>query len=93
LIELNGDGARVESYVVAINPTKLDDGSEVLSVIGVRWLDRFERRDGVWAIADRTVVVDWSLKDISGEEWPDAKHFLAPGRREKDPSHELFSSW
>jgi hypothetical protein len=90
LIELDGDHAEVETYFLAYNPTKLEDASEVLSVIAGRWLDRFERRDHRWAIAERTVVIDWSRKDIPGEDWPDAKHFPRPGRREADPSHELF---
>jgi hypothetical protein len=92
LIELNGDSADVESYFLAFQPTKLQDGTEVLSVIAGRYLDRFERRDGRWAIAERSVVVDWSRKDLPGEDWPDAKHFPPPGRREADPSHELFKS-
>jgi hypothetical protein len=90
LIELDGDHAQVETYVVAYNPTRLQDGSEVLSVIGARWLDRFERRDRRWGIAERTVVIDWSRKDIPGDDWPDAAHYPAPGRREADPSYDLF---
>jgi hypothetical protein len=90
LIDLDGDRADVESYVIAYNPTRLPDGSEVLSVIGARWLDRFERRDNRWGLAARNVVIDWSRKDIPGEAWPDARHYPGPGRREADPSHEHF---
>ncbi len=90
LIELDGDGAAVESYFIAFQPTKLDDGSEVLSLLGGRYLDRFERRSGCWAIVERSVVIDWSRHNMPGEDWPAAKLFPPPGRREADPSHELF---
>jgi hypothetical protein len=89
-IELDGDTARSESYFIAFQPTRLDDGSEVLGLVGARYLDRFERRDGRWAIADRLVVIDWSRKELRGEDWPLAHHFLTGGRREADPSHALF---
>jgi hypothetical protein len=89
-IELDGDVAHVESYCVAFQPYKLDDGSEVLGAVGSRSLDRFERRDGRWAIVMRRTVIDWSRKEIPGENWPHSKHFPKGGRREADPSHEHF---
>jgi hypothetical protein len=90
-IELNGDVARVESYCIAFQPYKLDDGVEVLGAVGSRALDRFERRDGRWAIAERRVVIDWSRKEIPGEEWPHAPHFPRGGRRGADLSHRHFA--
>jgi SnoaL-like domain len=92
LIELHGDTAEVESYFLAFQPTKLDDDSEVLALMGGRYLDRFERRDGRWGIIERSVVVDWSRAELQGEDWPAAKDFPPPGRRESDPSHALFAS-
>jgi hypothetical protein len=91
LIELGGDAADVESYFISLQPTKLNDGSEVLSFVGGRYLDRFERRGGRWAITERSVIIDWSRSEVPGEEWPAAKDFPAPGRRERDPSHALFA--
>jgi hypothetical protein len=91
IIELHGDTAAVESYFLAYQPTKLEDGREIKSAMGGRYLDRFERRDGRWAIADRTVVVDWSRADVPGDPWPAAEHYAAGGRREGDLSHALFA--
>jgi hypothetical protein len=91
LIELDGDAADVESYFLSFQPTKSADGSEVLGFIGGRYLDRFERREGRWAIAKRSVIIDWSRAELQGEEWEAAKDFPPPGRREADPSHALFS--
>ncbi|WP_319799127.1 nuclear transport factor 2 family protein [Nitrobacter sp.] len=38
-------------------------------IIGLRYLDHFERRDGVWKIIERRLVFDWSqLGEYSGIE-------------------------
>lgn len=62
LIELDGDSAHVETYVFA-HLWRADgggDGGESLDLFAGRYVDRFERRDGRWRIARRTVVHDWS---------------------------------
>jgi hypothetical protein len=44
-----------------------------------------ERRDGVWLIARRLVVLDWSSADADGTR----DHLFAPGRRDRtDPSYD-----
>lgn len=85
IIELSNDSAAVESYFVAFHPETVDDGSARHVLVAGRYLDHFERRDGVWAIAERTVVVDVS-GPLSLETWAGASHFPAGGRREQDPS-------
>lgn len=54
--ELDGDVAHTETYwmFAAMNKT-----GAPLSLGGGRYLDRFERRDGRWAIAARKCVIDW----------------------------------
>jgi ketosteroid isomerase-like protein len=53
--EVRGDRAVGECYVIA-NATA--DGTDTLS--GGRYIDAYERRNGVWKIASRTFVLDWS---------------------------------
>lgn len=62
-IEVTGDTAVGETYVVAVSTmTDLERGkSEMLT--GGRYLDRFTRRDGVWKFAARTFVSEWSRID------------------------------
>jgi ketosteroid isomerase-like protein len=62
LIELNGDLARVESYVLATHRVDQADGSYDIVVWG-RYLDRFERRNGEWRIAHRQCVFDGVRND------------------------------
>lgn len=58
-IELNGDEAHVESYWIAAGRRRTD---HALDLHGGRYIDRFARIDGVWAIAARVCGYDWSLR-------------------------------
>lgn len=55
-IDLDGDVAHVETYYLAA--LKRKDGT--VDLAGGRYVDRFERRDGRWAIADRACLVEWT---------------------------------
>jgi hypothetical protein len=56
--EINGDEAHAESYVIGAMRAK---GGKVVSLMGGRYLDRLERRDGVWKIALRRCTVEWMM--------------------------------
>jgi hypothetical protein len=58
--EIAGDRAHGESYVLAAFSRSVD-GQERDSLVGGRFIDRFERRDGAWRFSQRTFVLDWSL--------------------------------
>ena len=92
LIERDGDLADVESYVLAFHPISDEAGGEVHALFGGRYLDRFEKRDGEWKIADRRVVMDWTRKALAGEPWmlEDAFSASRGGHRESDPSWTAF---
>ena len=51
--------AYVETYVHAEH-RGADGNGDFLERFGARYVDRFERRDGAWRIADRVVIVEWS---------------------------------
>jgi ketosteroid isomerase-like protein len=54
--EFDGDTAHAESYVLSVSREK--DGKTAM-VLGGRYLDRFEKRNGEWKIALRRVVRDF----------------------------------
>jgi hypothetical protein len=85
LIDLDGDSARVESYFLALHP---GDGGRTL--VGGRYLDRFEKRGGAWKIAERTVVID--AAGLPEGRWDGAGQFPEGGRRKKDPSFGWFAT-
>jgi len=53
------DAARGEVYCVAHHLQPAADGATDL-VLHIRYADRYLRADGVWAIADRRVIVEWT---------------------------------
>jgi SnoaL-like domain len=80
----DADHAFVESYHVAW--CQMTDGTD--AEIGGRYLDKFERRDGRWAIVHRDVIFDWSrMEPETGKFWDrhPAKPFLFGKRGAEDP--------
>lgn len=58
-IEFDGDRACVETQVISYHRIDYGGGDEHDTVIGGRYLDVFEQRDGEWRIASRTMLYDW----------------------------------
>lgn len=54
LIEVDGDRAFGETYAIAHHVQRATD-----LIMGVRYLDRFERRSGEWKVADRQMSFEW----------------------------------
>jgi len=55
-IELDGDAAHCETYFFA-TLSRHQGGTDVAAG---RYVDRFEKRSGQWAVADRICMVEWS---------------------------------
>jgi hypothetical protein len=75
LIELDGDVARCESYCVSHHrkeATETEPAHDM--VIGLRYVDRMERRRGAWRIAHRVCAMEWSRVDPVAGIWA-----FAPG--------------
>ena len=56
--EIDGDVAHCESYVIGAMLAR--DGKTTM-LMGGRYLDRLERRDGAWGIALRRCTIEWAL--------------------------------
>ncbi len=54
-IRLDGDTAQVDTYCEAHHV-----GDDTDMVLGLRYVDRFEQRDGTWLIAKRVCAFDWT---------------------------------
>ncbi len=61
-LELAGDVAYSEAYFVAYSRLERD-GKEYDQIGSGRYVDRFERRDSAWKIADRVLVGEWNRVD------------------------------
>lgn len=69
LIEIRGDLAVCESQVMVHLGRRTKD-PVLVDVMGARYVDRFSRRDGVWKIDERTVVLDWHKVENWGDQAP-----------------------
>ena len=96
-IELDGDAARVESYCTAhhVFPAQAPGGASGGPggardvVLGLRYLDRFERRaGGPWLIARRLCAYEYSLSLPAGDAWPLDPPFVRGRADRGDPSYE-----
>jgi hypothetical protein len=78
-VEIDGDVAYAETYFLSVD-RQLDRTDVALG--GGRYVDRLERRDGAWRIAERVVVGEWKAT-AQGGDLPASK-----SRRDRsDPSY------
>jgi ketosteroid isomerase-like protein len=94
-IELNGDTAGVETYVITFARFN-DESGEVDTLTGGRICDRFERRDGQWRIAHRRLAFDWNRDMAANQGWclgmfdTTAPGFHGGRKDREDLSYQLF---
>jgi ketosteroid isomerase-like protein len=82
LIEVDGDTAYSESYFIAYHRL-MKDGAEHDWVLGGRYVDRFERRDGAWKIAHRVVAYEWERLEAATAKLFAPNPFVM-GKRSRD---------
>jgi hypothetical protein len=76
-IEVRGTQARGEAYAIAFHRVApRGDKPERDHVVGLRYVDDFEQRDGVWRIAARVCVFDWTRTDPVKPGWVFKDPFL-----------------
>jgi hypothetical protein len=63
--EIKGDTAHTETYFYFVG-CMAEEGAPA-EVVGGRYIDRLERRNGEWKIADRLCLIEWgsSLDEIN----------------------------
>jgi hypothetical protein len=88
LIELAGDTATGEVYFQAFHRI-VDGGAEKDLFIAGRYVDRYERRGGVWRIAFRAEVNDWARTEPAADDFfRAAPGSLRGARGGDDPSSQ-----
>src|ERR1700712_1349041 len=93
MITIRGAVAEVESYFYSVS--RVGTPVHKFDFVGAgRYLDRFERRDDEWRIADRTVVTDWFREYFDSADWSKGLMGIAvePGQRwPEDISYSLLN--
>jgi len=95
LIRIEGAVAYVQSYYRAYERLRRKDGTANDITMYGRYLDRMEKRDGEWRIADRKVQMDWWRIWEDSADWDRGvfgKRLEVGKRGEQDPSAELFGA-
>ena len=93
LIEQFGSVAAVESYFTAWQEEKDATGAPLETVLCGRYVDRFEKRNGEWRVAARTVVYDWMRQTPMKQSLaPEVFGLRQPtgGRQPNDPLYALL---
>jgi hypothetical protein len=106
LIDVDGDTARSEAYCIAHLTLEPADGvidlggvfraeespaRQYYRFVGLRYLDRWERRDGAWKVAHRVCVDDWhSLAPAPDPELP-CLHGRRGQRSHADPLYAFMA--
>ena len=86
LIKLDGDTAVSETYFMASLHDEPDSESADTSLIRGRYVDRWSKRGGRWAMDHRRILVDFRTNDAS--TGPNGQ---SAGRRDTtDPSYEIY---
>jgi SnoaL-like domain len=91
-IVLDGERAEGEVYILAFHQVDSPEGL-VDVLIGGRYFDKYEKRDGVWKYVHRAVVADWVKVDQPSTVRLD--HPMIEGSRigtpgQADPSYAFF---
>jgi hypothetical protein len=63
-VDLAKDVARAETYAVAYHRYHDEERRATDMTAGLRYVDRFERRDGEWRIARRVCAFEWRRTDL-----------------------------
>jgi hypothetical protein len=69
-------------------------GRDIDVVVGGRYLDKYEKRDGTWRFSERTIVTDWATKNDPSTmdmSHPITKDTPRGSLGADDPSHQFFS--
>jgi hypothetical protein len=85
--DIDGDVAHTETYYLFVGRNR----DESNWIAGGRYIDRLEKRGGVWRIALRTNAIEWSgmvpTMGIPFADVPDIHGNGAPARGKDDPSY------
>ncbi len=97
------DTCHTETYMTAMHTIPAgypvpdvfpDKGKTYSAVIAGRYIDRFEKRAGLWRIAHRAGVYDWrEFREVEGADLSDFPEGMAGFHDDRDPSTPVVARW
>lgn len=91
-LKLDGDYAEGEVYIIAFHQVREGDRDYDM-LIGGRYFDKYEKRDGAWKFSHRSIVADWAYpadptKVDMAHPMLEGAYIGVPG--DEDPSYGFF---
>jgi ketosteroid isomerase-like protein len=94
IVDVDDDVAWHEAYCLAFHRLTSTEGSPAVDwVVNVRYLDKMERRDGRWKIADRLVVHDLDRRDLVAGSGEISPGWFPGGFSPDDASYNRSATW
>ena len=94
IVDVDGDTAWHEAYCIAFHRFAATNAEPAVDwVVNLRYLDRVERRDGKWKIADRLVVHDSDRRELVAGNGELSPGWLSGGFSPDDPSYNRSATW
>ena len=90
-IRVRGDKAVGEIYFQAFHKMVIDGERQDLFVCG-RYVDRYERRNGVWKMSFRSEVNDWSRTEPDADRYLEGSGSILGTRKPEDYSYGFFAA-
>jgi len=87
-LDVQGDEAFGEVYFYAFHRIITENGEPRDVLINGRYLDRYEKRDGIWKFAYRSEVVDWSRDDPAADQFLEGSGNILGRRKPDDPLYD-----
>lgn len=88
-IKIDGDTAGTETYFNATIQRRVDD-VRYIDMMGGRYVDKLERRDGQWRITDRVCTCEWSMTLKVENEWHERGLFVQGTFDKSDVSYRVL---
>lgn len=88
-ISIDGDTAGSETYFNATIQRLVDD-VRYIDMMGGRYVDTLERRDGQWRILDRVCTCEWSMTLKVEDEWHERGLFVQGTYSKNDVSYRTL---
>lgn len=87
-LDIRGDEAFGEVYFYAFHRVITEDSKARDLVINGRYLDRYEKRDGIWKFAYRSEIVDWARNDPASDQFMEGSGNILGQRKPDDPLYK-----
>ena len=91
-IEIEADKAKCETYVLCTESASRGTPTDDVALLAGRYVDVLQKRDSVWKIQHRDVVIDWSAHLHDVDRFPGVQEFTPGDHAPNDYSYRPLST-